>query len=110
MLARHRMSKLLGAAVLVIGMNLGAQFSAGAETSDDAFLRAVSADALTFDLPEVLVHQAKVVCQAFAAGMSPATINTEMQKRVPLLPRQTGLFMARAVQSYCPGYAGKLSG
>ena len=105
-LASHIIIKLFSttAAVAVMGF----PSPAAADTTDDAFLRALSADALTFDLPEVLIHQAQVVCQAFSAGSPPATINKDMQKKLPLLPRQTGLFMARAVQSYCPKYASQL--
>ncbi|MGE5698303.1 MAG: DUF732 domain-containing protein [Candidatus Sericytochromatia bacterium] len=110
MLASHNIIKLFGTTAAVAAMGLGIQLPAAADTTDEAFLRAVGADALTFDLPEVLIHQAQVVCQAFSAGSPPATINKEMQKKLPLLPRQTGLFMTRAVQSYCPKYAGQLFG
>ena len=46
-----------------------------------------------------------MVCEAFSTGASPATVHATMLKNSAMSPRQTALFMADAVQAYCPKYA-----
>jgi hypothetical protein len=79
--------------------------SAAADSTDDAFLHRVAADGLMFSLQQAVIQRARVVCEAFSTGASPASVHATMLNNSAMSPRQTALFMADAVQAYCPKYA-----
>jgi hypothetical protein len=107
MFARHGLAKLVGTALAAVAaLGLTTPGNASADATEDAFLRTVSADGVVFANPEELIQRAQVVCAAFSAGLSPARVHTEMLANDSAMsPRLTTIFMARAVQFYCPKYA-----
>lgn len=105
MFARQDFAKLVGTATAVAALGLTTPGSAAADATDDAFLRKVLADGVNFGGSPAVIQRARVVCEAFGAGMSPASVHAKIQAASAFAPRQTAVFMADAVQAYCPGYA-----
>ena len=105
MFARHHIGKLLGAVTAVAALSLITPASAAADATDDAFLKKLFADGVNFSQPEQIVKRARMVCEAFASGKSPAEIHELTLNESAFAPRQAAVFMADAVQAYCPGYA-----
>ena len=107
MFARQDIAKLVGTAIAVAALGLVTPGSAVADATDDAFLKKVFADAVNFSQPEVTIQRARTVCEAFASGMSPASVHELTLNHSAFLPRQAAIFMAHAAQAYCPRYAGQ---
>ena len=90
MFARHDIAaKLVGTAIAVAAVGLTAPGSA---------------DGVGFANPPELIDKAEVVCAAFSGGLSPARMHPTLDDSA-MTPRQAALFMADAVQAYCPNYA-----
>jgi Protein of unknown function (DUF732) len=104
MFARHDVPKLFGAAIAVAALGLVTPGSAAADATDDAFLKKLFADAIDFSQPEQAIPRARTVCEAFASGKSPANVHQLTLDHSAFSPRQAAIFMADAVQAYCPGY------
>lgn len=109
MFAGHGVAKVVSTAILVAALGLITASGSAADSTDDAFLRSISVDALTFDNPEGVIATAQLVCGSFSAGRSPVSVHSSMQEVSPLTPSQTALFMADAVHAYCPEYGNLLS-
>jgi Protein of unknown function (DUF732) len=113
MFARKEIATVVGTAMAVAALVLITPANAAADATDDAFSRKLFADAIDFASQEAQVKRAREVCESFDAGMSPAevheTILSGSRSRLgsPFSPRQAAIFMADAVQFYCPGYAGQ---
>ena len=106
MFARHDIAKLVGTAIAAAALGLTTAGSAAADSTDDAFFHRLFADGLMFSTGEAVIKRAHVVCEAFSAGGSPASVRAAMLENLEAMgPRQTALFMADAVQAYCPKYA-----
>ena len=105
MFARHDIAKLVGTAIAVAALGLVTPGNAVADATDDAFLTKVFADAVNFSQPEVTIQRARTVCEAFASGKSPASIHELILNHSAFSPGQAAIFMADAVQAYCPRYA-----
>jgi hypothetical protein len=111
--ARKDIATVAGTAMAVTAMVLNTPGSAAADATDDAFSHKLFADAVDFAPHEVSVKKARMVCDAFDAGMSPAQVHETLlhgSRSLPgsgFSPRQGAIFMADAVQFYCPGYAGQ---
>ena len=106
MFARQDIPKLVGTAVAVAALSVATPASAAAYTAtDEAFLKKTFADGVDFAQPEQTIKRAHVACDAFGAGMSPGSVHAKIQNDSVFTPRQTAIFMADAVQAYCPGYA-----
>jgi uncharacterized protein DUF732 len=108
MFARHDIAKLVGTAIAVAAVGLTAPGSAAADPTDDAFLRNVTADGVNFANPPEVIQKAQMVCAAFSGGLSPARTHPTLDDSA-MTQRQAALFMADAVQAYCPRYADLLS-
>ena len=110
--ARKDIATVVGTAMAVAAMVLTTPDSAAADATDDAFSRKLFADAVNFGPHEAAVKRARAVCEAFGAGMSPAEVHqtvlngSRTTEGSAFSPRQAAVFMADAVQFYCPGYAG----
>jgi Protein of unknown function (DUF732) len=52
------------------------------------------------------VQRARSVCEFFGEGMSSAKVHEKIMDGSAFSPRQAAIFMADAVQAYCPEYAG----
>jgi uncharacterized protein DUF732 len=105
MFARHDIAKLVGTGIAVAALSLTTPGSAAADATDDAFLHKLFDDAVNFSDPAQSIQRARTVCEAFASGMSPAEVHELTLNHSAFSPRQAAIFMADAVQSYCPGYA-----
>lgn len=108
MFAGHAVAKLVSTALAVAALGLIIPGGSAADSTDEAFLRSVSADALSFDNPDGVIATARLVCGSFSAGMAPASVQSGMLKVSPLTPGQAALFMADAVRAYCPKYGNLL--
>ena len=112
MFARKEIAKVVGTAVAVASLVLTAPGSAAADATDDAFSHRLFADAVDFGQQNLAIKRAREVCDGFAAGMSPAEVHETILngstsgEGSAFSPRQAAVFMADAVQFYCPGYAG----
>ena len=102
MLARYNFDKLVGTAIAAAVLGLTTAGSAAADPTDDAFFRKLFADGILFGTQQAIIERAHIVCQAFSTGTSPASM-PELSEAMN--PRQTALFVADAVQAYCPKYA-----
>jgi hypothetical protein len=105
MVVRHDIIKLVGIAIAVAALGLTAPGNAAADANDDAFSRKLFADGVDFASHEFAIKRARVVCEAFGAGMSPAGVHETILTGSAFSPRQAAVFMADAVQFYCPSYA-----
>jgi hypothetical protein len=111
--ARKDIATVVGTAMAVAALALTTSGSAAADATDDAFSRKLFADAIDFAPQEFQIKKAHIVCDAFGAGMSAAEVHqTLLNGSTSILgsafsPRQAAVFMADAVQFYCPGYAGQ---
>src|SRR5690242_4577739 len=105
MVARHNITKLVGTAIAVAALGVATPGTAAAYTTADfAFLSKVFADAVNFGPPDDVIERARAVCDAFGAGDSPKDIHAAVLTNSAFAPRQAAVFMADAVQFYCPGY------
>jgi uncharacterized protein DUF732 len=105
MFARHHSGKIFGAMVAVAALGLITPGTAAADATDDAFLKKLFADGVNFSQPEQIVKRARTVCEAFATGKSPANVHDLTLNQSAFNPRQAAVFMADAVQAYCPTYS-----
>jgi hypothetical protein len=113
MFACKEIATVVGTAMAVAALVFIAPGSAAADATDDAFSHKLFADALNFAAQPDQVKRARVVCESFDAGMSPAEVHetilsgSRSRQGSAFSPRQAAIFMADAVQFYCPGYAGQ---
>jgi len=105
MFARHDIAKVVGTAVAVAALGLVAPGSAVADATDDAFLKKLFDEGVNFSQPAVIIQRARMVCEAFASGKSPANVHELTLDHSAFSSRQAAIFMADAVQVYCPRYA-----
>ncbi len=105
MFARHDIAKLVGTGMAVAALSLTTPGSAAADAADDAFLHKLFDDGVSFSGAENAIQRARTVCEAFASGMSPANVHEMTLNHSAFSPRQAAIFMADAVQAYCPRYA-----
>ena len=106
-LARHHIAKLFGGAIAVAALRVVTPGGAAADATDDAFLKKLFADGVNFSQSEQTIQRARTVCEAFASGKSPANVHELTPNQSAFSPRQAAVFMADAVQAYCPRYAGQ---
>jgi hypothetical protein len=76
-----------------------------ADATDDAFMHRLFADGLAFAPAEKAVPRARLVCQAFDAGMPTGSVHAKVLSESAFTARQAAIFMADAVSAYCPKYA-----
>jgi uncharacterized protein DUF732 len=104
--ASHDIAKPVGTAIAVAALGLITPGSAAAEDPEDAFVHKVAVDGLDLGSGGDDILLGEKVCAAFSAGMSPARLHATMLNHDSArTPRQTALFMADAVQFFCPRYA-----
>ena len=111
MIVHQNVAKSVGIATAVITLGLAVPGLAAADAHDDAFSHKLFADGINFAGQDLAVKRARETCEAFDAGMSPAEVHdvimsgTAYSEGSAFSPRQAAIFMADAVQFYCPGYA-----
>ncbi|ULE31799.1 DUF732 domain-containing protein [Mycobacterium sp. IDR2000157661] len=107
----RRTIKLVGVATAVVALGINLPGQAAADERDDAFSQKLFDDAINFAGQQLAVKRAAETCAAFDAGMSPAEVHdavmngTAHSEGSAFSPQQAAIFMADAVQFYCPGYA-----
>ena len=108
MFARHTITKLVGAAIAVAALGLATPGTASAYTPQDlTFLQKVLADAVNFGEANRVIQRAHTICDAFAGGDSPLKVHEALMTNSAFTPRQAAIFMADAVQVYCPQFGGQ---
>jgi Protein of unknown function (DUF732) len=104
-IARRNIAKLVATTMTGVALGLTTQAVAAADATDDAFIVKVTNDALYFSSRNEVILAGQRVCAAFSAGGTPAQVHEAIQHKSRFTPRQTAIFMADAVQAYCPKYA-----
>jgi hypothetical protein len=115
MSARHNITKLVGAAIAVAAVGLGTPGIAAAYTPEDpaytpedlALFKKLYADGVDFSEANQVIQRARTVCDRFAAGDSPVEVHEAVITNSAFSPRQAAIFMADAVQAYCPQFSGQ---
>ncbi|UUO03360.1 DUF732 domain-containing protein [Mycolicibacterium novocastrense] len=103
--------KCVGTAIALVSLGVTIPGHAAADATDDAFSRKLFDDGINFGGRSVRSIGAKETCAHFDAGMSPAEVHdailngTLQHEGSAFSPRQTAIFIADAVQFYCPEYA-----
>ncbi|GAC1650299.1 MAG: hypothetical protein NVS4B6_25800 [Mycobacterium sp.] len=111
-IAFNHVTKLVGAAMAAAALGSTIPSTAAADANDMAFIQKLSNDAINFGPPEAVQKRARMVCDLFGAGMSPADVHDTLLKGSTSVEgssfsaQQAAIFMADAVQFYCPRYAG----
>jgi len=107
MLARHDVTKLVSVALAIAALGLATPGAAAADdAADDAFMHKLFADAIDFAPKGRAVPRARSVCEFFGEGMSSAKVHEKIMDGSAFSARQAAIFMADAVQAYCPEYTG----
>jgi Protein of unknown function (DUF732) len=104
MFARQDVAKLVGMATAVVALALATPGTAGADQTDYAFMKKLFDDGINFSAKDKAVARAREVCQLFAEGRSPAGVHEQLLADSAFSERQAAIFMADAVQAYCPDY------
>jgi hypothetical protein len=107
MFGRHHITKIVAAVTAIAALGITVPGTAAADATDDAFMHKLFVDGVNFAVPEMALKRARVVCDLFGKGMSPAGVHAKILADSAFSARQTAIFMADAVQSYCPGYGGQ---
>ncbi len=107
MFANHDVAKIVGVATTVAALGLATPGIAAADATDEAFMHKLFVDGVNFAIPEKAIPRAQKVCELFGKGMSSAGVHAKIMADSAFSSRQTAIFMADAVQSYCPVYAGQ---
>jgi hypothetical protein len=105
MFARYGVTKVVGLALGLAALGLVAPGTAAADQTDDAFRQKLFVDGVNFAPKEKVAERARVVCELFDSGMSPADVDAHVVADSAFTPRQAAVFMADAVTFYCPEHA-----
>jgi hypothetical protein len=102
---RRNVAKLVATTMTGVALGLTTQAIAAADATDDAFVVKVSNDALYFSSRNQVILAGHRICAAFSAGGTPAQVHEALLQQSGFTSRQSAIFMADAVQAYCPRYA-----
>nr|WP_244975671.1 DUF732 domain-containing protein [Mycobacterium kubicae] len=97
----------LGAAA--IGLAVASAGSAGASTTDDAFIARMKAVGVTFSSTEAAARDGRHVCSELASGKSGTQVATEVLNQTDLTSKQAAYLVVNATNAYCPEYASQLT-
>jgi hypothetical protein len=114
MFSNHRFVVASAVGLIVGGAALGVAAlatsgTAGASTTDDAFIAQMKAMGVTFSSPQIAVTDAHQVCKELAAGKSGTDIAAQVVSQTDLNPKQAAFFVVDATNAYCPQYAPELA-
>jgi hypothetical protein len=108
MFATHRFTKFAGTALVAGALGLAAVATAGTagaiSSTDDTFLREISAEGITYDSPRAAIVAAHHVCFAIEDGADPVDLGLEILENTDLTTDQAALFVVSSVGNYCPEY------
>ena len=106
MFARHDITKLVSVAIAIAALGLATPGAAAADdATDNAFMYRLFAEGIDFAPKAKAVERAQSICEFFGQGMSSAEVYQKIFQGSAFSQRQTAMFMAEAVQTYCPQYA-----
>ncbi|OBF31241.1 hypothetical protein A5724_22030 [Mycobacterium sp. ACS1612] len=107
-LTRRNITRLVSIVLAVAALGLTTPGGAAADATDDAFLHKLFDDAVDFGGRDLTVKKAREICDDLRAGKSPADVHDTIingstsREGSAFSPRQAAIFMADAVQAYCP--------
>jgi hypothetical protein len=108
MFASHRFTKFAGTALVAGALGLAAVATAGTagaiSSTDDTFVREITAEGITFDSKKQVVSVAHEVCFALDEGADPVDLGVEILENTDLTTDQAAFFVVSAVGNYCPEY------
>jgi hypothetical protein len=108
MFATHRFTKFAGSALVAGALGLAAVATAGTagaiSSTDDSFLRDISAEGIAYDSPRAAISAAHEVCFALDDGADPVDLGMEILENTDLDTDQAALFVASSVDNFCPEY------
>jgi len=111
MFSNHRFVVASAVGWVVAGAALGlaalaTSGTAGANTTDDAFIAQMKAVGVTFSSPEIAVKDAHQVCKELAGGTTGTEVANEVISQTDLSSKQAAIFVVNATQTYCPQFGG----
>jgi hypothetical protein len=80
--------------------------AAHADSTDDAFLQAISAKGIHFQSPETALVAAHEVCDELDLGRSKPEVASEVMQNSNLSGYAAGYFVGASVRAFCPNHAG----
>jgi hypothetical protein len=83
--------------------------TASAGNADDAFLKNIAAENISFDSAKGAISDAHLVCEYLADGKTGTDIGGEIMDNSDLNAHQAAVFVVEAAYAYCPGSIGHLS-
>jgi hypothetical protein len=92
-----------------IGLAVATAGTAGASTTDDAFIAQMKAVGVTFSSPQAAVAQGHQVCKELASGKTGTEIANEVLSQTDLTSKQAAYFVVDATKAYCPQYSSQLA-
>ena len=95
----------VGATISVAALGLTTPGTAAADAVDQAFLTSASPTRSFLAARDVVIAKAREVGNEFDADMSPASVHEKLVFNSACIPRQAAIFMADAVQAYCPRHS-----
>jgi hypothetical protein len=110
MFATHRLTTFAGTALVAGALGLVAVAAAGTagavSSTDDTFLREISAEDISYDTPKAAISNAHYVCSALDDGADPVDLGQEILDNTDLTTHQAAVFVVTSVDTYCPEYVG----
>ena len=108
MFSQHRFAKFAGTALVAGGLGLAAVATAGTagaiSSTDDTFLKEITAEGIGYDSPKDATYAAHDVCSAIDEGADPVDLGMEILENTDLTTDQAAGFVVSSVSNYCPEY------
>ncbi|CQD19178.1 hypothetical protein BN1232_04471 [Mycobacterium lentiflavum] len=101
-------STIIGAAAIGI-VAVGTAGTAGATTTEDAFLAQMDKLGISFSSPADAIKDGHKVCQELAAGKTGTDIAAEILQQTDLTSHQAAYFVVDATHAFCPALAPQLT-
>ena len=84
---------------------LGADATARADATDDAFIEALKRDGIEHESRQMAIEAAHLVCHQLDLGKTQEQIATDVMNSSGIDGDHAGYFVAIAERAYCPRYA-----
>jgi Protein of unknown function (DUF732) len=81
---------------------------ASADSTDDAFLGALTDHGITMNDPDTAIAMARTVCAGLDRNQRSSMLAMKVMKDANLTARQSGFFVGLSVSAYCPQYKGQI--
>ena len=93
-------------AVSLIAAALLAAAPANADSTDDAFISALTSNGITVADRDSATAMAQAICDGFDHHQRPSLLAMKLMKQSGLSLKQSSYFVGVAISSYCPEYSG----